>query len=64
MMTKKEQKETYKDPVCGMEISRLTAPASYDYDGKTYYFCADLCRDKFEANPKQYIGKWHEKVSL
>lgn len=54
----KEQKEIYKDPVCGMVVSRATAPASCVREGKTYYFCADVCRDKFEAEPEKYTGKW------
>lgn len=27
----------------------------YSYAGKTYYFCSDDCRDKFEKNPDKYI---------
>jgi len=46
---------SYKDPVCGMKISRKTAIAEYDYQGKTYYFCAAACRQSFEAQPEKYI---------
>lgn len=60
-MKDKEEKGKYKDPVCGMIISRLTAPETSWYNGKTYYFCADACREKFEANPKKYTGKWPRK---
>ena len=45
-----------KDPVCGMEIDPKTAAAKMDYKGKTYYFCALSCRDKFKANPEKYIA--------
>ncbi len=24
------------------------------YDGKTYYFCSDHCRDKFTKSPEKY----------
>jgi len=44
-----------------MVVGQLTAPASCEYDGKTYYFCADSCREKFEADPKKYTGKWARK---
>ncbi len=54
---------TFKDPVCKMIVSRLTAATTYDYKGKTYYFCAEICRDKFENNPEKYIGKWPKKPS-
>ncbi len=46
---------TFKDPVCGMEISRQTAFDEFVYEGKTYYFCAPSCRQTFEDNPEQYI---------
>lgn len=62
-MEYKETKDTFKDPVCGMAVSRLTAPVTCEYSGKIYYFCADICRDRFEANPDQYIGKWPKKPS-
>jgi Cu+-exporting ATPase len=48
---------TVKDLVCGMEIDPKTAAAKIDYKGKTYYFCALSCRDKFKADPEKYIGK-------
>jgi YHS domain-containing protein len=48
MMKNKEIKNTFKDPVSGMVVSRLTAPATREYNGKTYYFCADICRDNLK----------------
>ena len=48
---------TVKDLVCGMEIDPKTAAAKLDHKGKTYYFCALSCRDKFKANPEKYIAK-------
>lgn len=50
--------EDFKDPVCGMVVSQSTAPADFEHEGKTYYFCSDACRDKFVANPDKYISKW------
>ena len=26
----------------------------YDFNGKTYYFCSDTCRDEFAKNPGKY----------
>ena len=46
-----------KDPVCGMSVDEKKAAVSATHDGKTYYFCATGCRDKFVKNPKQYAGK-------
>jgi len=48
---------TVKDLVCGMEIDPKTAAAKLDYKGKTYYFCALSCRDRFKADPEKYVGK-------
>jgi len=55
--TRKQQitEPDFKDPVCGMEVSRLTAIEECVYQGKTYYFCARICREAFEAEPGKYI---------
>ncbi len=39
------------DPVCGMRFHPTEAATSAERDGKTYYFCADSCRRRFEADP-------------
>jgi len=44
-----------KDPVCGMEVTPGTAAGSFDYLGKTYYFCARSCLAKFQADPLKYL---------
>lgn len=33
-----DNEKAFKDPVCGMEVSRLTAIDECDYQGKTYFF--------------------------
>jgi YHS domain-containing protein len=48
---------SYKDPVCGMQVSHTTAIDISVYQGKTYYFCAGVCREAFEAEPEKYIGR-------
>lgn len=45
------------DPVCGMEVTKEQAACSYEYKGKTYYFCAQSCRDEFAANPQNFLEK-------
>jgi Cu+-exporting ATPase len=42
------------DPVCGMAVEPSAAAGSYDYQGKTYYFCATSCRTKFQEDPAYY----------
>jgi Cu+-exporting ATPase len=44
-----------KDVVCGMQVDPAKAAGSSQYEGKTYYFCAKVCKEKFDANPKQYL---------
>ncbi len=44
-----------KDPVCGMTVDPATAKHHHTHNGETYYFCAARCREKFIANPAQYL---------
>lgn len=44
------------DPVCGMEVDPATATATSEYQGKTYYFCAVGCKNRFDKDPQSYIG--------
>jgi RND family efflux transporter MFP subunit len=46
------------DPVCGMEVDEKAAVAAglkSDYRGRTYYFCSDDCKKKFDKEPGKYI---------
>ncbi len=47
--------QNHKDPVCGMEVSPVSAVETSDFDHKTYYFCAAVCRQAFDAEPQKYI---------
>jgi Cu+-exporting ATPase len=42
------------DPVCGMRIDAGEAVATAEYEGKTYYFCSQICHDAFMADPESY----------
>lgn len=44
-----------KDPVCGMEVDEGSAAATSEYQGKTYYFCAASCKERFDRSPEQYV---------
>jgi len=50
-----------KDPVCNMDVSPDDAAASFEYEGETYYFCSEKCRDKFQSDPKAVLEKKEEK---
>ena len=45
-----------KDPVCGMDVDPKSAAGSYEYEGKTYFFCSHHCLKKFESDPGKYIA--------
>ena len=46
-----------KDPVCGMEVNEREAAATYDYKGKTYYFCAVGCKEKSAQTAEKFLKK-------
>jgi YHS domain-containing protein len=37
------------DPVCGMQVERVHAPAIAQVEGSTFYFCSDRCQERFIA---------------
>jgi len=47
--------EKIKDLVCGSEIDQEKSAGSFDYQGRTYHFCSEICRDNFSKNPGSYI---------
>ena len=55
IMSRYIQDKIFKDPVCDMEVSFKTAADLFTYERKTYYFCANSCRDAFAADPEKYI---------
>lgn len=56
-MTSKKQvsvKEDLIDPVCKMSVPVKSKPLTATYNGKRYYFCAEVCRNMFEKSPEKY----------
>ncbi|MCS7206558.1 MAG: YHS domain-containing protein [Dehalococcoidia bacterium] len=49
------KKPTAIDPVCGMQVDPKKAPATYEYHGKTYYFCAPGCKVRFQKDPDKFL---------
>ncbi len=47
----------HQDPVCGMDIEPSKSVGKSEYRGKTYFFCSRLCKEKFDKNTEQYVGK-------
>ena len=51
------------DPVCGMKIKKSEAKATCEYNGKTYYFCMEGCKEKFVKEPAKYVKADENKVT-
>ena len=49
--------DTYKDPVCDMDVTPETAAGTSEYNGTTYYFCSPGCKRSFDKDPEKYLGK-------
>jgi len=47
--------QTYKDPVCGMEVTTETVASKSEYKGHTYYFCST-------ADKKTLKNIFHRKI--
>ena len=46
---------THVDPVCLMEIEEEDSVGTVEYEGVTYHFCADVCLERFQENPAQFL---------
>ncbi len=46
---------TMTDPVCGMKVAS-TSRYHATFNGADYAFCGPGCRDRFAAEPAQYVG--------
>jgi YHS domain-containing protein len=39
-----------------MDVKPEKAAGTSEYAGHTYYFCCAACKQKFDRNPKAYVG--------
>ena len=44
------------DPVCGMNVPTGKRDLVFSYQGCSYYFCAEACRNAFEKDPLKYLA--------
>lgn len=51
-----------KDPVCGMTIEADARAVTSFYQGQTSYFCSPACKEKFDANPAQYVEAGKKEI--
>jgi YHS domain-containing protein len=43
-----------QDPVCRMDVQPEQAAGQSEYQGRTFYFCCDACKEKFDREPQKY----------
>ncbi|MFB3925509.1 MAG: YHS domain-containing protein [Syntrophales bacterium] len=43
------------DPVCKMEIDEKKSRCRSEYNGKTYHFCSQECKEEFDEDPEEYV---------
>lgn len=51
------ESDTAIDPVCGMTVPR-DAKATAEFDGRTYSFCCDGCRQRFLTTPEMFSASY------
>ena len=49
------------DPVCGMTVTEESEWTA-EYEGATFYFCSEGCRDKFIETPGEFLKAMGEEV--
>jgi YHS domain-containing protein len=59
-----QAEETVVCPVSGKEIKKSEAKITYEYTGKTYYFCCEKCKEAFIENPEKYTQKKAEAKTV
>ena len=52
------------DPVCGMTVKPESAAGSYEYEGKTYFFCSTHCVHRFGEDPERFLNQPAEPLMV
>lgn len=63
-ISQQQAEEKVVCPVSGEEITKAEAKGSYEYEGKTYYFCCEDCKEKFMKDPEKYLQKKEEMKAV
>jgi YHS domain-containing protein len=48
-----------KDPMCGMTVDRFKTPHRSVVGGRTYYFCGEGCKRRFDDDPVAAVQGGH-----
>lgn len=63
-IAQQQTEETVTCAVGGEVIKKSEAKVTYEYEGKTYYFCCEGCKEKFIKEPEKYIQKKAEMKEM
>ena len=55
-MSLKLKKKQHVDPVCGMKVDSTDSTAKTTFSGTRIYFCAESCKQLFDADPKKFMS--------
>lgn len=54
-IAQQKTEETVACAVGGEVMKKAEAKTTYEYKGKTYYFCGEGCKEKFVKDPEKYL---------
>jgi Cu+-exporting ATPase len=57
MTMAKEPAKCDIDPVCMMDLSGMHGKFAYEFEDETYYFCSEMCKERFAKEPHKYVKK-------
>ena len=60
-MTANNNKHQFVDPVCQMKVTKNNKVPTFTFHSKTYYFCAEGCREAFISDPDKFLMVKPEK---
>lgn len=58
-----KENDTAIDPICGRKVKKTEAKATYEHNGKTYYFCMEGCKEKFMKEPEKHVKADNDTVT-
>jgi len=56
-MVSKKKPKCDVDPVCNIDLTAEHGKFMYDFEDEVYYFCSELCKEQFAANPRKFVKK-------
>ena len=61
-IAQEKAEETVTCPVSGKVMKKSEAKVSYEFKGKTFYFCCEDAKEKFIKSPEKYLKKKAEMM--